>query len=325
MTKQRIARIMTAAALAASSFLFIGMEPANAATLTDVSWSTSKAHPGDTAVRYTWSFTTATTGTVASVTFSVPTGTAGASLTVVDNYGIGAGTAALSGTTVTYTVTTPASIASGTPILLAIDGFTNTATTGTYNSTVTTRDGVPATIDTATSNSVTFDNNTTALTVVVARTLAFTNNTDSILMLMDPTLAALADRTHTGTSLTVATNAASGYNLSAKATDLTGSTKTIDRVTTGTAVGVASGAFTTNRWGFTVPAPTNGGLGTLARSGQLASNEYVGHTAADQAIVTNNGPTNGDTVPVTTRVKIDYLQAAVTYSSTITYTASPSY
>lgn len=319
--------MLTVIALVASSSLVLDAGPAHAAPLTDVSWSTSKAHPGDTAVRYSWSFTTATTGTVGSVTFSVPSGTAGASLTVVDNYGLSTGTAALAGTTVTYTVTTPASISAGTPVLIAIDGFTNTSTAGSYTSTVTTFDNsaTPVAIDTATSNSVTFDSNTTALTVVIARTLAFTNDTDSILFLMDPTLAALSDRSHNATDLTVATNGANGYTLSARATDLTGSTETIDRVTAGTGTGVASGSFTTNRWGFAVAAPTNGGLGTLSRSGQLAASEFVGHTSTDQAIVVNNGPTNGDSVPVTTRAKIDYLQPAVTYTSTITYTAAPSY
>lgn len=325
MTKQRIARVLTALALGAASFHMFGTGTAHAAALTDVSWSTSKAHPGDTAVRYSWSFTTATTGTVASVTMTVPSGTAGATLTVVDNYGVSAGTAALSGTTVTYTVTTPASIAAGTPILITVDGFTNTSTAGAYTSTVTTRDGVPATIDTASSNTVTFDSNTTALTVVIARTLAFTNDTDSILFLMDPTLAALADRSHNATDLTVATNAANGYTLSANATDLTGSTETIARITAGTGTGVASGSFTTNTWGFSIAAPTNGGTGTISRSGQLASNEFVGHTSTNQAVVVNNGPTNGDAVAITTRAKIDYLQPAVTYTSTITYTAAPSY
>src|SRR5207245_2494636 len=80
--------------------------PASAATLTNVSWTESRPIPGDTGVRYTWLFTTATTATLSKVTFTVPSGTAGASLTVTDVSGMpSGGTATLSGTTVTYSFT----------------------------------------------------------------------------------------------------------------------------------------------------------------------------------------------------------------------------
>ncbi len=315
---------MTALLLCMAGIQVVFTNAADAAPLTNVSWSSSKAHPGDTSVRYTYSFTKATTETVNTVTFTVPAGTAGASLTVVDYYGITVGTAALSGTTVTYTVTGPASIAAGTPIMISIDGFTNTSTPGPYTSDVT------AESDTATSNTVTFDSNTTALTVVIARTISFSNNTDSIILLMDPSLSALADRSHSTTSLVVATNANNGYTLSAKATALTSTTGGSVVMPTATAdvnTGVASGSFPNNTWGFTVPALTSGGANgaTLTRATELAAGNYVGHTTGNQTIVTQTQPSNGDTIPVTTRAKIDYLQAALTYTSTITYTAVPSY
>ncbi len=324
MQNSRIFRAMTALVVCLAGIQVAFVTPASAAALTNVSWSASKAHPSDASVRYTYSFTKATTESVSTVTFTVPAGTAGASLTVVDYYGISVGTAALAGTTVTYTVTVPASIAAGTPILISIDGFTNTATPGTYSSTVT------AASDSAASNSVTFDSNTTALTVVIARTISFSNNTDTILLLMDPSLSALTDRSHATTSLVVATNANNGYTLAAKATALTSTTGGSIVLPTATAdvnTGVASGSFPTNTWGFAVPAPTSGGASgaTLSRATELAADKYVGHTTSNQTIVTQTKPTNGDTVPVTTRAKIDYLQAALTYTSTITYTATPSY
>jgi len=327
MTKQRIARVLLSLIVGTAGLQLIGMESAGAAALSDVSWSASKAHPSDTGVRYTWSFTTATAATIGTVTFTVPAGTGdGGSLTVADNYGLSAGTAARSGTTVTFTVTTPAAIATNTPILVAIDGFTNTNVANGYTSTVTTNSTAPAAVDTAVSNTVTFDNNSTVLTVVIARTITFSNNTDNILMLMDPSLPALTNRVHTATSLSIATNAANGYTLYAKATDLTGSGKTLPRLSAGTPAGVADASFNTNTWGFRVPsAPTNGGNGTIVRVDDLATDKWAGHTAADQDIVTQSGPTNGDVVPVSHRVKIDYLTPAVTYTSTITYTAAPSY
>ena len=311
--------------IGAAGLQIVGMEAAGAAALTDVSWSVSKAHPGDTSVRYTYSFTTASSGTVASVTFSVPAGTGG-SPTVGDVYGLGAGTVGLAADTLTYTVSSPVAVSANTPILVEIEGMTNTSTPGGYTSSIATRTNVPADIDTATSNTVTFDNNTTTLDVIVARTITFSNNTDNILMLMDPSLPALSDRSHTGTSLAIATNAANGYTLSARATDLTGSGETLARISNGTATGIADGSFTTNRWGFRIPtAPTNGGNGSVTRDGDLANDEWVGHTASDQTIVTQSDPTNGDTIPVSHRVKIDYLTPAVDYQSVITYTAAPSY
>jgi hypothetical protein len=89
------------------------------------------------------------------------------------------GTAALNtGTnTVTYTVTTPASIASGTSVLISLDGFTNTLTAGTYASAETTLTGGAAIIDTGNSNSVGINTSTTAVTVVVARSTSFSSDT----------------------------------------------------------------------------------------------------------------------------------------------------
>lgn len=85
-------------------------------------------------------------------------------LSVPSVYGLPpGGTETLSGTTVTYAFTATAA-AAGTPFLIAIDGFTNTATPGTYTSSVTTYDNAatPAIVDGPTaSNPVLFDDNST--------------------------------------------------------------------------------------------------------------------------------------------------------------------
>jgi hypothetical protein len=109
--------------------------------LTNPTWTASTAVKS-TAATYTYTFITATTATIKTVTMTVPTGTAGATLIVGTVSGIGTGTAVLATNTVTYTVTTTplTSIAAGTPISIAISGFTNTATIGTsYSSTIATR------------------------------------------------------------------------------------------------------------------------------------------------------------------------------------------
>ncbi|MFD0524621.1 hypothetical protein [Paractinoplanes durhamensis] len=298
--------------------------PAYAAPLTNVSWSLSQPQPGTANVRYTWSFTTPSGGIIQSVTFTVPAATAGSSLTVPDVYGLTGGTAALSGTTVTYTVTAPAAVAAGTSILVSIDGFTNTTSTGPFTSTVTTVVGGTNT-DTAVSGPVTISPSSTAVTVVVARSTAFSSDTTSFNMLMDPSVSALTDQTR-AVNLTVATNAASGYVLNVKTSQpLTGTlhnTSQFTPVTGGMATGVATGAFSTGRFGYSLTAS---GVGA-ATSAPLTSGNYVGYTTGSgEDVVSATGPTNGDTVVITNRAKIDYSQRADNYTATVTYTVVPNY
>lgn len=158
--------------------------------------------------------------------------------------------------------------------------------------------------------------------------MTFTSDTDAITLLMDPSLAATSDRSHPATSLAIATNAGGGYDVYARASSLTDGTYMLPRLasTDVTSGCVASGSFTANRWGFAVGAPTQGGAGaTAVRQGDLATGLYCGHTSTDTKIVDQAAPSNGDTVALTTRAKVDYLQAAAAYTLTITYTATPSY
>jgi hypothetical protein len=298
--------------------------------LSNVSWSISNPHPGDTGVRYTWSFTTPSGGTISAVTFTVPNGTGVPGvLTPVDMYGLTGGTAAWNGgtNTVTYTVTSPSVIPAGTPILISIDGFTNTSTANTaYTSTATTVIGGVNT-DTGASSAVGINNNTTAVTVVVGRSTSFTSDTTGFSLLMDPSVAALTDQTH-AVNLTVATNAANGYTLNTKVnrvlTGATHATSTVPAISTGIASGVASGAFTTDRFGYSMSVG-GGSVGTL-QSVPLQSGSYVGYqTGAGENPVVAGGPTNNDTVTITNRAKIDYQQNADVYTATVTYTVIPSY
>jgi hypothetical protein len=314
-------------ALVASLMMAMGLQlvsalPASAAALTNVSWNISKPLPGDTSARYTWLFTAATTGTVATTTFTVPSGTAGASLTVTDVSGLpSGGTATLSGTTVTYTATAT-SVAAGTKCLIAIDGFTNTATPGTYTSQVTTNTSVPAVIDgpTTSGNSQILASNTTAVSVVIARSSTFADNLNSFQLLMDPSLAANGDQSSAVETLTIKSNAANGYQLNIKETALTdGLGHTIANLTSGMAT--ATTTFTADKTGYNV---TKTGVGTLGGALGTASS-YAGYTTAGENFLTSTGPTNADTASVTHRVKIDYGQGAGTYTATVTYTLGETY
>ena len=68
-------------------------------------WSVSNAVTSTKAVTYKYQFFTATTATVSTVTMTVPPGTAGTPTVTVT--GLPAGTIALSGNVLTYTLTTP--------------------------------------------------------------------------------------------------------------------------------------------------------------------------------------------------------------------------
>lgn len=324
MSKSALVRFL-AAGLLSTAALVVPATAASAAALTSVGWSVSRPHPGDTAARYTWSFTTATSGSIKSVTMDVPAGTAGAALTVADAYGISAGgTANLAGTTVTYTMGAPVAVAAGVTVMLALDGFTNTATPGSYASTVTTRDNGAATIDTAGSNSVAISNNSTAVTVKVARSTGFTLSSNAFTLPLDPSVPALADRNYALT-ITVATNAASGYNLDTRIDhQLVGTANpgvNMSASSAGKATGYTGGSFPVNTFGYNVAVT---GTGAVSGAG-FAGTGYVGYTVPGETVVTAAGPTNGDTVTVTNRAKVDFLAKADSYTGTVTYTVTPSY
>lgn len=324
MTKQRRRLGLLSALMTGMSLCVVTAPPAGAAALSGVGWDASKPNPSQTGVRYTWMFTTATTATLSRVDLGVLTTTAGTTLTVTDVYGLPAGgTATLSGTTVSYTLATPTSVSAGVKVLIAIDGFTNpTARSG--SSTVTTyNNAAPAVaVDTAASNSINFDDNTIVATVVIARSTTFTDSISSFRLLLDPSVASTSDVTAAGT-LTVKSNGANGYALDVQATTLAGTSgATVANATSGVATGVGTASFPSDRRGYTMTR--SAGIGTL--QGQLATaGNYVGYTAAGEDAVAATGPTNNDQFTITHRVKIDYGQAAGTYTSTITYTVTPSY
>src|SRR5437867_10761083 len=86
--------------------LFVRSAPsASAAALTNMSWSVSNNQVSATSVTYSYSFTTASAGTIKTITFAVSGAGLAGTPTISRNYGIGAGTVARSGQTITYTVT----------------------------------------------------------------------------------------------------------------------------------------------------------------------------------------------------------------------------
>ena len=297
--------------------------PAGAAALTSVSWSVSNNQVSATNVTHAYSFKTATTGTIKTITFLVSGAGLAGTPAIARNFGIGAGTVARSGQTITYTVTSAVSVSTGIPIYIEFSGLTNTSTTGSYTTTITTQTSVPATIDTATSPAVTFAANNTAVTVTVAKSLTFTIDTTAFELDLDPSLPALADQSQT-VGLTVQTNANSGYTLTvadnaAGLQSASTGTPTIADVSTGKATSVTwPGAA---KWGYTVT-----GTGATIDAA-FSGSKYAGYVGAGEQIASRTNATGGtaDTINIANRAAIDYSVPAVVYSDTITYTVTPNY
>jgi|CXWL01.1.fsa_nt_gi hypothetical protein len=96
---------------------------------------------------YTAGFNTATTGTIAKIEMTFPSGTLISNIKVADYNGIGAGTISVVGNTATYTVTSPVSVPSGTPIYFLLGKIQNTGTVGGQTISFTTLDGSDVIID----------------------------------------------------------------------------------------------------------------------------------------------------------------------------------
>jgi hypothetical protein len=311
-------------AIAAASFFALSASPASAAgTPTNMSWSVSSNQIGAAATSYSYSFTPATTGIIKTVTFAVSGAGLAGTVTVNRNYGIGAGSVARSGQTITYTVTTPISVTAGTPIYIEFGGLTNSSTAGSYTTVITTQTAAPATIDTGTTPAVVLAANNTAVTVTIAKSLTFTVSTAAFELDLDPSLSALSDETGT-VALTVQTNANSGYTLavsdSASGLQSSGTgNPVLAKVSTGKATSVTwPGA---PAWGYTVT-----GTGATIDSA-FSGAKYAGYTSGGETIATRATSTGGtaNTITITNRAAIDYSVASGVYTDTLTYTVTPNY
>ena len=325
--------VVAVLALAATTMIGVNSASAAAGTLANTTWSVSNNQTGASGVTYTFEFTTATAGAIKTVTATVPDGTAGAVGTIGFGqvYGLGEGTVTLTSNTLTYTVGTAETVAAGVPIYIEIGGLTNTSTaTTTAASTVSTNNATPAVIDTATSPVVSFGAASTVVTVEIPKSLAFTNDTTSFELQLDPSLSALSTVSKAVT-VTVKTNAGTGYSLAAQDGGLGSGSNTIAPTSTGVTDGKDSVAFAANTFGvsaaLTVAGDSLAAIGGTA-AGLATTGNFVGYkSTASEVFLLATKPTGNiaDILVLTNRVKIDYDTPAGTYTDTITYTATPTY
>jgi hypothetical protein len=309
--------------LAATTISVLQAAPAQAAALTSTNWSVTNNQASTASVGYTYTFKTATTNTIKTITFAVSGAGLGGTPAIVKAYGIGAGTVARAGQTITYTVTSAVSVSTGIEIYLELSGLTNPAA-GSYTTNVSTNTAAPAVIDGPTaSNAVSMGATNTAVTVTIAKSLTFTIDTTAFQLAMDPSLPALADQAQ-NVGITVLTNANSGYTLTVSdaAAGLQSSgtgTPVLAKVSTGKATSVVwPGA---DKFGYTVT-----GTGVTVDPA-FSGSKYAGYTAGGEQIASHAGPTGGtaDTITIANRVAVDYAAPSGDYTDTITYTVTPNY
>src|SRR5690349_7947168 len=108
--RRRMTRLALGAAVVGTCLLALTALPAGAATLTNMSWSVSNNQVSAANASYSYSFKTTTAGTIGKITFAVSGAGLAGTPTITRAYGIGAGTVARVGQTITYTVTTPAAV-----------------------------------------------------------------------------------------------------------------------------------------------------------------------------------------------------------------------
>lgn len=322
---QRATAVLSLITLA-TGFSVLMAPTASAAALTNTAWTVSNNQVGAAAVTYSYAFRTATVGTIKTITFVVSGSGLGGSLTppVVKNYGVPAGAATRSGQTITYTVTTAASVSANIPIYLEFSGLTNSGTLGAITTAITTQTSAPATIDTISPGpSITLAASNTAVTVTIAKSATFTVDTTAFTLAMDPSLPALADQSQT-VGLTVLTNANSGYTLTVAdnaaglVSSSAGAPVIADVSTSKTGSLAWPGA---NKFGYTVT--TTGATADTAFSGA----KYAGYTSLGEVVASRTNPTGGtaDTISIINRVAIDYAAPTGDYTDTITYTMTPNY
>jgi hypothetical protein len=296
---------------------------ANAAPLTTVNWSVSNNQSGATAVTYSLSFKTATTGTIKTISWVVSGAGLAGTPSIAKSFGIGAGTVARAGQTITYTVTTGVAVSRGIPIYVELSGLTNPAV-GIYTTNVTTSTATPTVIDgPTTSNAITLAAGNTASTVTIAKSATFTVDTTDFTLVMDPSLPELADQSQV-VNLTVRTNANSGYTLTVAdlATGLQ-SASTGNPIIADVSAGKATSLLWpgANKFGYTVS-----GTGATIDAA-FAGEKYSGYASTGEQIASRPGPTGGtaDTIVIVNRVAIDYSAATGDYADSITYTMTPNY
>ena len=289
-------------------------------------WLSDKTTAGADNTTHTYTFTTASTSQLSSITMSVPSGTGGTPTigTVTPSAVATGGSVALSGSTLTYSFT-PSTISAGTAISIRISGLTTTVSPGRYTSSIATKNGASA-----------IDSGTTAGVTIAAQSLTFTNvcaaptvsctvdanGSTQITLLVIPGWATASTAS---VELSVQTNAANGYRVQARMSPLTrvGGENALAQAST---VGSASKPLDQFYASATLSSPGTSAAVLCTPYGSATPN--VGHPtslASSIWIATASTGNGTDHVIVKNAFQLASTQAAGRYTGTITYTVEPLY
>ncbi len=348
---KKTSHILLTILLAILPVLISGTTKAYAGNFTSVSLSINDSRPSQASVNYNFAFTaTVTTAikqvdiqicTTATGTCTAPGGMISGTPTLgSDNLaGTGRTTSAPTANAFRVVVTTPAT-QSTQAITMNFTGATNPNSASTFYARITTYSDTGTTIidgtnpiafatTTGISASVTIDPTLTfavnAITSGTTVNALATNVTTTSTTIPFGSVSSAGPNGIAGHSLVVSTNAASGYTVyiryTAAITD--GNGHTIADWTGSNTTPTAFPAAGTSAFGYTTESTSLSGTGN--RFNVSSSNKYAAFTATNAEVARNTLPAASDTTKIGYQVGISSTQAAGTYTTTVTLTATPTY
>lgn len=330
-----------------------------AASLTSSKVTISDSRSGQAGVGHTFNFTTATTGTIATILIeylttaagpTVPTGLITTSGVQGSPTGIGASTSSFTGNgTITLTVTAPASVNSGTAITLPFTTITNPTTDNTTSFVrITTRAAGPTTIDSTVVAFATLTSTSVAMTASVDPTFSFSLaavNTSGTVNSATTNITTTASTIPFGTltsgstkigaiDTTVTTNAAVGYTITIAATTtppLQDGSKNLDvftgvnaTPTTWTSPAGSSASVNTGFVGYTTNEAALG-TGTATRFTSSGGNKWAGLITTPEEVAYSAVGASARTMRVGFQAEVNALQPSGSYTGTVLLVATPTY
>jgi len=324
----------------------------HAATLTTAADTITDSRAGGTGVGHTFTYTTATTGTIVSVVYQFCNAASGACVTPTGLVTTGASQGTVTGLsastsnfttngTITLTVTSPASINSSTAISTAFSNITNPTTINTtYYVRITTQISGPTTLDTVTVAFAVLDTTSVAVTANIDPTLSFsiagvtsassvngaTTNivtTANTIPLGTLVSGAAAIGAH---DVTITTNALNGYNVTINQSGTyplaTGTNHfspfsgTYATPTTWSAPAGSTPNTNTAFFGYTTEDTNHSGF---------QSNKWAGTDTTQRAIITNAAGVSSQTKRIGWQAQVNALQPPGSYTGTMIIVATPTY
>ena len=292
---------------------FNGVGRSSASPIASVKWSVVPGGQGHANVRERFVLTPAADTVSSRLVASLPTGVTAGTLSVTDNYGLsGSVTASLTGTTLTVNYPSQ-TLTSGVPISFGIEGFTSVGAIGNWTATTNLRDSTGSSVTGVIQTNVVTQTSSSGPAKTdpgfgsIWKRSLITNSS------VPPNVAVNPGTATDATSLLTLTNTGTinGNNVSAGTTAMSAGAYNLTTITADSTTSVASASFPLNRWGLQIVTAT--GTSSAATGAGL----YGGLSIGLSNVVTNTAGNN--VTSLTTRARINYLQPAGTYKSTLNW------